>query len=156
VIKGGSSKRCSCSISNTSADIRFFQILLPCRKSTAQSKVVSNAHALVFGASGLAGWGVVDQLLNHYPAEGTFSKVTASAKRPLNISESYWPSPTSPELELVSRVNLAEGTVEEFTVLLKGLVQDIANVTHCSTLVHSMKDQVLTPTSYTSAEERPD
>lgn len=90
------------------------------------------AHALVFGASGLAGWGVVDQLLSNYPAEGTFAKVTALVNRPLTVAESYWPSPSPsrPKLNLVSNLNLAEGTVEEFTALLKGKVEDIADVTH--------------------------
>ncbi|KAJ9661101.1 hypothetical protein H2201_006651 [Coniosporium apollinis] len=35
-----------------------------------------------------------------------------------------------PKLNLVSNLNLAEGTVEEFTALLKGKVEDIADVTH--------------------------
>jgi len=50
----------------------------------------SNLHALVFGASGVAGWSVVDQILSNYPREGTFSKVTALVNRPLNFEESYW------------------------------------------------------------------
>ena len=90
------------------------------------------AHALVFGASGLAGWGVVDQLLENYPTKGTFSKVTALVNRPLSIADSCWPiaSPSRPELDLVSNVNLTEGTVGEFTASLKRKVQDIGNVTH--------------------------
>lgn len=54
----------------------------------ARSKIPPGAHALVFGASGLAGWGVVDQLLENYPAEGTFSKVTALVNRPFSVAES--------------------------------------------------------------------
>lgn len=98
----------------------------------AEEKRTSGAHALVFGASGLAGWGVVDQLMENYPTEGSFSKVTALVHRPLTITESYWPSPSAsrPALELVSNINLTEGTVEEFTALLKEKVKDIANVTH--------------------------
>lgn len=91
----------------------------------------SGLHALVFGASGLAGWGVVDQILENYPAEGTFSKVTALVNRPLSAADSFWPSasPSRPKLDLVSGVNLAEGTVEEFTASLRDKVEDIANVT---------------------------
>lgn len=100
----------------------------------AHSKLPSGAHALVFGASGLAGWGVVDQLMDHYPVQGTFSKVTALINRPFSVAESYWPSPSPlrPKLELVSSVNLAvaEQTVEEFTTLFEEKVEDIANVTH--------------------------
>jgi len=89
-------------------------------------------HALVFGASGLAGWGVVDQLLENYPTEGTFAKVTALVNRPLSVASSYWPSPshTRPKLSLVSGVNLTEGAVEEFSALLQRNVEDIASVTH--------------------------
>ena len=89
-------------------------------------------HALVFGASGLAGWGVVDQLLDNYPVEGTFTKVTVLVNRPLSVADSFWPSPSSSrsKLEVVSNVNLTEGSIEEFTALLKGKVEDIAKVTH--------------------------
>ncbi len=98
-----------------------------------QSKLPLGAHAMVFGASGLAGWGVVDQLLDNYPTQGTFSKVTAMINRPFSVAESYWPSPSPsrPKLELVSGVNLAvaEQTVEEFTALLKEKVKDVTTVT---------------------------
>lgn len=100
----------------------------------AQSKMSSGAHALVFGASGLAGWGVVDQLLDNYPVQGTFSRVTALINRPFSVAESYWPnpSPSRPELELVSGVNLAvaEQTIEEFTALMQDKVKDMTSVTH--------------------------
>lgn len=86
-----------------------------------------SAHALVFGASGLAGWGVVDQLLSNYPFEGTFSKVTALANRPLNVEDSYWPSPSLPKLNLVSGINLtSEGFAHEFA----SKVEDLGSVTH--------------------------
>jgi hypothetical protein len=38
----------------------------------AQSNIILNALAPVFGASGLAGWAAVDQFLENYPANGTF------------------------------------------------------------------------------------
>ena len=98
----------------------------------AEPKPVISTHALVFGASGLVGWGVVDQLMENYPTEGTFSKVTALVNRPFTLAESYWPSPSAsrPELELVSNIDLTQGTVEEFTALLEKKVPDIASVTH--------------------------
>ncbi len=100
----------------------------------AQSKMPSGAHALVFGTSGLAGWGVVDQLLDNYPTQGTFSKVTAMINRPSSVAESYWPSPSPsrPELELVSCVNLAvaDETIETFTASLKEKVKGMTSVTH--------------------------
>ena len=99
----------------------------------AQHTTPSTNHALVFGASGLAGWAVVDQLLQNYPASGTFSKVIALVNRPLSLASSHWPgpSPSRPSLDLISGVNLlAEGTIEEFSETLKEKVQDIANVSH--------------------------
>ena len=98
----------------------------------AQSKSTTGAHALVFGASGLAGWAVVDQLLSNYPTQGTFSQLTALVNRPLNVADSYWPSPSPsrPKLQLVPHVNLLRGSVEELTDFLKHEVGDIENVTH--------------------------
>ena len=98
----------------------------------AQSASVDSAHALVFGASGLAGWGVVDQLLSSFPAQGTFSRVTALVNRPFSVAESYWPSasPSRPELQLVPHVDLLKGSVEELTAFLQREVGDIRNVTH--------------------------
>lgn len=93
-------------------------------------------HALVFGASGLCGWAVVDQLLSNYPSRGTFSKVTALINRPFSVADSYWPdaspspSQSRPELDLVSNMDLTQGSVEDFTEMLKGKVEDIGGVTH--------------------------
>lgn len=93
---------------------------------------MSGNHALVFGASGLAGWAVVDELLSNYPAHGTFRKVTALVNRPLKLEDSWWPapSPDRPELELIAGVNLLNGSVEEFTAFLKDKVKDVGAVTH--------------------------
>ncbi|KAL8705861.1 MAG: hypothetical protein Q9225_008001 [Loekoesia sp. 1 TL-2023] len=100
------------------------------------------SHALVFGASGLVGWGVVDQLLSNYPAQGTFSKVTASVNRPLSIKDSFWPeeSPARPELELVSGVNLIEATVESLAKLLSTSVKGVEHVTHVFYFVYMPGD----------------
>lgn len=92
----------------------------------------SGAHALVFGASGLIGWALVDELLKGYPRDNRFSKVTALVNRPLRIENSYWPTPDSsrPDLQLLSGINLASGTVEEFTEMLREQVAGIETVTH--------------------------
>ncbi|KAL9582632.1 MAG: hypothetical protein Q9212_003179 [Teloschistes hypoglaucus] len=91
-----------------------------------------NNHALVFGASGNVGWGVVDQLLSNYPAPGTFSQVTALVNRPFRLEDSFWPldQTTIPGLQLVSGIDLVEGTVESVSELLRSKVKDIENVTH--------------------------
>ena len=98
----------------------------------AQSTPVTGAHALVFGASGLAGWGVVDQLLSNYPAQGTFSQVTALVNRPFSLADSYWPDPlpSRPKLQLVPHVDLLKGSVKDLTAFLECEVADIGNITH--------------------------
>ncbi|KAJ7618488.1 hypothetical protein FB45DRAFT_168411 [Roridomyces roridus] len=102
-----------------------------------------NLHALVFGASGLAGWGVVSQLLANYPAKGTFSRVTAVVNRPLSVADSLWPTTDSPTLELVTNVDLTKGSVQEFTLHLKEKVEDIATVTHVFYFVYRQHDDPL-------------
>ncbi|KXJ96791.1 hypothetical protein Micbo1qcDRAFT_211019 [Microdochium bolleyi] len=93
-------------------------------------------HALVFGASGILGWSVVNQILSNYPQKGTFRKVTALTHRPLSLKDSLWPEPRSddeggiPELSIVEGIDLTTGTVEEHKETLRRLVPDIETVTH--------------------------
>lgn len=90
-------------------------------------------HAIVYGASGLIGWALVDQLLNAYPEAGSFSKVTAVTNRPLNASESHWPEPGDlhrPDLQLVSNVDLRRGYGGLLANSLKQVVDDVESVTH--------------------------
>ncbi|CAI7597740.1 unnamed protein product [Penicillium pancosmium] len=94
-------------------------------------------HAIVYGASGLVGWSIVDQLLKQYPESGTFSKITAITNRPLDISRSYWPETdaTGPKLELVSGVDLRHADGPTFAESLKNKLEDISSVTHVYYLV---------------------
>lgn len=89
-------------------------------------------HAIVFGASGLNGWAVVNELLLNYPKPRTFSRVIALTNRPLDLEKSYWPlsAPERPELVLASSVNLVEGSSEDVAALLKVKVPDVEKVTH--------------------------
>ncbi|KAI0531626.1 hypothetical protein GGR58DRAFT_492993 [Xylaria digitata] len=89
-------------------------------------------HAIVFGASGLVGWAVVDQLLRCYPEAGTFSKITAVTNREFKISESHWPEPNTghPKLRLISGIDLSHGDGTALTNSLKRTVGDIDTVTH--------------------------
>ncbi|CAO1602992.1 MAG: hypothetical protein LQ349_005949 [Xanthoria aureola] len=109
-------------------------------------------HALVFGASGLIGWAIIDQLLSNYPSPGTFAKVTALVNRPLDIQDSFWPleanrplnvqgSPEQPELQLVSGINLANGTVQSVTELLQTKVKGIEHVTHVFYFVYKYEEK---------------
>lgn len=90
-----------------------------------------NNHALIIGASGLIGWSVVNQLLRSYPAEGTFSKITALVNRPLDLEKCLWPktTPSAPDLDLYSGVDLLCPD-EEFEATLEEKVADVISVTH--------------------------
>ena len=89
----------------------------------------SQNHALVFGATGLVGWAVVDQLLSGYPTSTTFDSVTGVSNRPVDASRTFWPeeSETRPELQLVSGVNLQKDDVLE---QLRDKIPDIEKITH--------------------------
>ncbi|WAO87245.1 Hypothetical protein NCS54_00454900 [Fusarium falciforme] len=73
----------------------------------------SQNHALVFGATGLVGWAVADQLLSGYPTSTTFASVTGVSNRPVDASRTFWPeeSDKRPELQLVSGVDLKSDVV---------------------------------------------
>ncbi|KAF6822743.1 sirq protein [Colletotrichum plurivorum] len=94
--------------------------------------MASKNHAIVFGAAGLLGWSVVEQLLSNYPVEGSFGAVTAIVNRPLAESEFYWieDSPSRPRLQVVPGVDLLSGTAEELSRQLKESVPGVADVTH--------------------------
>ncbi|GAW26860.1 putative sirq protein [Rosellinia necatrix] len=89
-------------------------------------------HAIVFGASGLIGWAVVDQLLRSYPEAGAFSKITAVTNRRVQFAESHWPEPGAnrPELHLVSGIDLRRGGGGALARSLDRAVEDIHTVTH--------------------------
>ncbi|KKY20354.1 putative sirq protein [Diplodia seriata] len=111
---------------------------------------MSGNHALVFGASGLAGWAVVDELLSNYPAPATFRKITALVNRPLKLEDSWWPtpSPDTPDFELVAGVNLLN---EEFAAFLKDKVHDIDTVTHVFYFAYKQEDDWSVETRVNSA-----
>lgn len=92
-------------------------------------------HAIVYGASGLVGWAVVNQLLSGYPGQGTFSKITAITNRPLVLSDTRWPElnskrPELPELQLVSGIDLRRDDGAALADSLKQVVEDVQTVTH--------------------------
>ena len=90
-------------------------------------------HAIVYGASGLIGWALVDQLLNAYPQAGSFSKVTAVTNRPLNAPDSHWPEPGDshqPDLQLISNIDLRRGDGSLLANSLMQVVNDVESVTH--------------------------
>ncbi|KAK2591583.1 hypothetical protein QQS21_010711 [Conoideocrella luteorostrata] len=89
-------------------------------------------HAVVFGASGLLGWSVLSELLSGYSPIGTFSKVTAIVNRPVSETDLCLAgaSVDRPELQIVSGVNLLEGTQEDLGCVLKDQVSGADTITH--------------------------
>lgn len=84
-------------------------------------------HALIYGASGISGWAIVNALLNDYPSKGTFDKVTAMVNRPLTREMALWPD--EPRLQIVSGVDLVKGSQEELEKQIKEKVKDVDTVT---------------------------
>ena len=100
--------------------------------SAMANQGTTQAQAIVFGASGLNGWSIVNQLLSNYPKPETFSTITAVTNRPLTLEDSYWPhsQPGHPQLTLVSNVNLSDGTADELAAVLREKIRDVHHITH--------------------------
>ncbi|KAF2485174.1 hypothetical protein BDY17DRAFT_246860 [Neohortaea acidophila] len=84
-------------------------------------------HALVFGATGIQGWAVVNQLLHGYPSSDTFEKVTALTNRP-PTENLLWPQ--SEKLQVVSGIDLLnERGQEALEQQMREKIQDVHTVT---------------------------
>lgn len=86
---------------------------------------MASNHALVFGATGIQGWAVVNQLLHDYPKPSSFSKITALTNRPIPKDQILWPS--SSKLQTVSGIDLLDSNLAEE---LRRNVPSIETVTH--------------------------
>jgi nucleoside-diphosphate-sugar epimerase len=85
-------------------------------------------HALVFGATGIQGWAVVNQILKGYPSADAFDKVTALTNRPIT-EEMLWPE--SKKLQVVSGINLLTDKGQEaLEKEMKEKIPDVDTVTH--------------------------
>lgn len=74
-------------------------------------------RALVFGVSGITGWGLANAALS-YPTPDTFDQVIGLANRPLSKEDANLPDDA--RLKLYSGVNLSQ-SVEEIVKALKGI-----------------------------------
>lgn len=90
--------------------------------------VAMGKHALIFGASGITGWAVVNELLSDSPDAQNFDRVTALTVRPLKSNESHWIS--SRKLNIVDGIDLSSGTSDDVIQTLKTRVNNIESVTH--------------------------
>jgi hypothetical protein len=84
-------------------------------------------HALVFGASGMFGWGVVNEILKGYPSKTTFSRVSALTNRPLSREASQWPE--DPRLYTASGIDLLKGSQQDLETILTEQIPEIETVT---------------------------
>ncbi|KAK5674471.1 hypothetical protein LTS10_012859 [Elasticomyces elasticus] len=95
-------------------------------------------HALIFGATGIQGWAVTNQLLKGYPSSDSFDKVTALANRPPS-ENLLWPS--SDKLQIVSGINLLkEDGQEALEKQMKEKVPGIETVTHVFFFAYIFKE----------------
>lgn len=85
-------------------------------------------HALIFGASGITGWAIVNAILEGYPSLDAFSKVTALVNRPLSKEVAQWPE--DPRLQIISGIDLLKGTQEELDKVIKGKAPEVDTTTH--------------------------
>lgn len=88
-------------------------------------------HAVVIGASGLIGWGVVDELLSQDSlAPGIFGRVTTIVNRPIKGDDTFWPDqhPSQPKLLMVDGVNLMDE--EKVIATLRDKIPDAETITH--------------------------
>jgi hypothetical protein len=113
-------------------------------------------HALIYGASGISGWAIVNAILNGYPSKDAFSKVTAMVNRPLTREMALWPD--DPRLQIVSGVDLVKGTQEELEKQIKEKVTDVESVTqvyfYCERMLATVRERKLTMTSIQAVRRR--
>lgn len=84
--------------------------------------------ALVFGASGVTGWSFVNEILNDYPQANIWKRVHALTNRPLSQEQSQWPQ--DERLNIVSGIDLLQGSQDELESTIKQKIPDVEQVTH--------------------------
>ena len=84
-------------------------------------------HALIFGASGISGWAITNQILHDYPTQGTFAKVTALTNRPLPAEYAMWSRDA--RLNVVSGIDLMKGSQSDLESVMREKISDIESVT---------------------------
>ncbi|EPE10961.1 sirq protein [Ophiostoma piceae UAMH 11346] len=85
-------------------------------------------YALVFGASGVTGWSMVNELLHDYPRPGVWGGVVALTNRPLSLAQSHWPADDK-RLSIVSGIDLLQGSTEDVEAAIKDKVPHLDKIT---------------------------
>jgi len=114
-------------------------------------------HALVFGASGIFGWGVVNEILKGYPSKTTFSRVSALTNRPLSREASQWPE--DPRLFTASDIDVLKGSQHDLETTLRERIPEIETVTQffffCeSSWIQSLGGELTSSLAYKFCDER--
>lgn len=84
------------------------------------------AHALIFGASGISGWSILNQARN-YPSSSTFSRITGLTNRPFSLEQAQLPE--DERIQIVPGIDLTK-SVDEVAHLLKQKVPNVESVSH--------------------------
>jgi hypothetical protein len=84
------------------------------------------SHALIFGASGISGWALLNEITS-YPTPTTFAKITGLSNRPLTLEQAHLPQ--DPRLNLVNGIDLTK-CVDEVVQMLKEKVEDAQTISH--------------------------
>lgn len=84
----------------------------------------NGSYALIFGASGISGWSLLNQCLS-YPTTSSFRRIVGLCNRPLLKEDAYLPD--DPRLDIVSGIDLTQ-SVSSVTDQLKAKVHDVESV----------------------------
>ncbi|ETS77226.1 hypothetical protein PFICI_11100 [Pestalotiopsis fici W106-1] len=84
------------------------------------------AHALIFGASGISGWSLLNQT-RVYPSATSFARITGTTNRPLSLEQAQLPR--DDRVQLVHGVDLTK-SVDQVVRSLKDKIADVHTVTH--------------------------
>ncbi|KAF4188586.1 hypothetical protein CNMCM7927_001281 [Aspergillus lentulus] len=87
------------------------------------SSIIRNKNAVVFGASRIKRWAIVNGILNDYPSSTTFDYVTALTNSPLSRDVAQWSS--SDKLQVVSGLDLLRGDQASLEDEIKKYVQGV-------------------------------
>ncbi|KAF4956390.1 hypothetical protein FSARC_11592 [Fusarium sarcochroum] len=94
------------------------------------------AHALIFGASGISGWSLVNQA-RVYPSPTAFARITGTTNRPTSIGQLQIPE--DDRIQLASGIDLTK-SVDEVVAALKEKVPHVDTVSHVFFTAYIPKD----------------
>jgi len=90
--------------------------------------MAGNKRALIFGASGVSGWAMVNEILEDYPKQDIWGGVVALTNRPLSLEQSQWPRDS--RLSIVSGIDILAGSQQDLEKSLRDRVPHIESITH--------------------------